>query len=190
MTNYAKAFTVMIVGLLLGFAATAASLGFGRGFGAISAGPWTAWPSHGATDPDPYARAILARSGEAPLGRDQGLAFFAEVDSNGAPLDGRCDYRVADTTPPARFWTLGAADPEGALIDNPAGRHAFTSSEILRREGGAFEIAVAASARPGNWLPVARAPFVLILRLYETPLDTETAPDPSIFPKIVKIHCA
>ncbi|HEY8064668.1 MAG TPA: DUF1214 domain-containing protein [Methylosinus sp.] len=190
MTNYVKAFAVMIAGLLLGFAMTAVSLGLGRGFGALHAGPWTAWPRHGAADIDPYARAVLARSGEAPLGRDQGLAFFARTDSSGAPLDGRCDYRILDSTPAARFWTLGAASAAGRLIDNPADRYAFTSSEITRREGGSFEIDIGAQARPGNWLPVAREPFVLVLRLYDTPLDVESAPDPTTFPKIVKLHCA
>jgi hypothetical protein len=190
MINYVRAFAVMIAGLLLGFAMTAVSLGLGRGVGALRVGPWTAWPQHGGVDIDPYASAMLARSGEAPLGRDEGLAFFAYTDSNGAPLDGGCDYRVADTTPAARFWTLGATSASGRLIDNPADRYAFSSSEIFRREGGAFEIEIGAQARPGNWLPVARAPFVLILRLYDTPLDVESAPDPATFPKIVKLHCA
>ncbi|PWB94922.1 DUF1214 domain-containing protein [Methylosinus sporium] len=190
MINYVRAFAVMIAGLLLGFAITAVSLGLGRGFGAVHVGPWTAWPRHGGSDIDPYARAVLARSGEAPLGHGQGLAFFADTDSNGAPLDGRCDYRLSDSTPTARFWTLGATSAAGRLIDNPAGRHAFTSSEILRREGGAFAIEIGPQARPGNWLPVAKEPFTLVLRLYDTPLDIESAPDPATFPKIVKLHCA
>lgn len=190
MTNYLKAFVVMIAGLLIGFAMTAVSLGLGRGFGALSAGPWTAWPRHGAGDIDPYARAMLARTGEAPLGRDQGLAFVARVDSRGATLDGRCVYRIVDPTPAARYWTLGAATTSGALIDNPAQRYAFTSAEILRREGGGFEIDVAREARPGNWLPTRSGPFLLILRLYDTALDTEVAPDPATFPKILELGCA
>jgi hypothetical protein len=190
MTNYVKAFVVMIAGLLIGFALTAASLGLGRGFGAVRVGPWTAWPSHGGAGVDPYARAMLARAGEAPLGRDQGVAFVARADSSGATLDGRCDYRIVDPAPAARFWTLAAATTSGGLIDNPARRHVFTSAEIARREGGGFEIATAAEARPGNWLPTARGPFLLILRLYDTPLDTEVAPDPSTFPKILKLGCA
>lgn len=189
MTNYVKAFVVMIAGLLIGFALTAVSLGLGRGFGAMRAGSWTAWPQHGGAGVDPYARAMLARTGEAPLGRDQGVAFIARADSSGATLDGRCDYRISDPTPPARFWTLEAATTDGALIDNPAQRYAFSSAEILRREGGGFEIVTAAQARPGNWLPT-HGPFLLILRLYDTPLDTEAAPDPSTFPKIVKLGCA
>jgi hypothetical protein len=190
MTNYLKAFAVMIAGLLIGFALTAVSLGLGRGFGALVAGPWTAWPRHGGADIDPYARAMLARTGEAPLGREQGLAFMARADSSGAALDGRCVYSIIDPTPAARYWTLGAATTSGALIDNPAQRYVFTSAELLRREGGGFEIAAAEEARPGNWLPTRRGPFVLILRLYDTSLDTEVAPDPATFPQITKLGCA
>lgn len=190
MANYLKAFVTMIAGLLLGFAMTAASLGSGHGLNALNAGPWTAWPRNGTSEIDPYARAIMARSGETPLGRDQGLAFFAQTDLQGARLAGSCEYRVVDPSPTARFWTLGVASPGGALIDNPAKRYFYTSSDILRREGGAFEITVAEEARPGNWLSAGSGRFIVILRLYDTPLDIESAPDPSTFPKIVKIGCS
>jgi hypothetical protein len=180
-----------MAGLALGLAATAISLHSGYGFGALRAGPWTAWPQLGGAGIDPYARAILARSGEAPLGRDQGLAFMARADSDGAALDGACEYRIVDPLPAARFWTLGLASPSGVLIENPTGRHVYTSSEILRREGGVFEIAVAREARPGNWLSPGEARgFVLILRLYDAPLDLEARHDPAGFPKIVKLSCA
>lgn len=190
MTNYIKAFVVMIAGLLLGFAMTAASLGFGHGLVSLRAGAWTAWPRNGTLEIDPYARAILARSGETPLGRDQGLAFYARYDSDGAPLDGRCEYRVLDPTPPARFWTLGVSGANGVLIENPTNRYYYTSSDLLRREGGAFELTIAREARSGNWLSAGDGPFILILRLYDTPLDIEAAPDPSTFPRIVKTGCA
>ncbi len=190
MTNYVKAFAVMIAGLLLGFAMTAVSLGLGRGFGALHAGPWTAWPRHGA----PIS--ILMR---APCWRARARRRSAAIKgSPSSPVRIRAARRSTDaaiiassnSTPAARFWTLGAASATGRLIDNPADRYGFTSSEITRREGGSFEIDIGAQARPGNWLPVAREPFVLVLRLYDTPLDVESAPNPTTFPKIVKLHCA
>lgn len=181
----------MMGGLALGLFVTLISLNSGYGFNALRAGSWTAWPSVGGADIDPYARAVVARSGEAPLGRDQGLVFIAAEDSTGAPLDGACDYSIADPIPAARFWTLSLAAPNGALIDNPTGRYGFSSADVLRREGGAFTIAVARNARPGNWLSPGDAHnFVLVLRLYDTPLDIEARPDPDSFPKIVKLTCA
>ena len=156
----------------------------------MRAGPWTAWPNIGGADIDPYARAVISRSGEAPLGRDQGLAFIARADSDGAPLDAGCEYRIVDPLPAARFWTIALASPEGALLANPTARYGYSSIDVLRREGGAFDIAVAREARPGNWLsPGSARSFVVMLRLYDTPLDVESAADPETFPKIVKLGC-
>ncbi len=188
--NYARAGVVMILGLILGLGATAWTLRTGYGFGALRVGPWTAWPQTGVAEIDPYARAALAKRGEAPLGRDQGLAFIATTDSAGEPLDARCEYRIVDPLPAARFWTLGLAAPDGGVLPNPTERFFFTSTNILRREGGAFEIEVARQARPGNWLsPGAARDFVVLLRLYDTPLDTEARQDAGSFPRIVKLGC-
>ncbi|WP_442756286.1 DUF1214 domain-containing protein [Methylocystis sp. JAN1] len=189
--KYLRAGSAMFGGLALGLLATSLSLNSGYGFNPLRAGPWTAWPSVGGAEIDPYARAVIARSGEAPLGRDQGLVFFASNDSEGAPLDGACEYRIIDSLPTARFWTLSLATPAGALIDNPTGRYGFSSVDVLRREGGSFEIIVARNARAGNWLSAGEARrFVVMLRLYDTPLDTDAHPDPQSFPKIVKLQCA
>lgn len=181
----------MIVGILLGLLTTAVSLGSGHGVVAIHAGPWTAWPQNGGADIDPYARAILARSGEAPLGREEGLVFLAETDSDGQHLDGRCEYRIVDPIPAARYWTLGLASRDGYVLQNPTGRYAYASSDILRRDTGAFEIFVAQEARPGNWLsPGDARDFIVVMRLYDTPFDIESRLDPAAFPKITKTHCA
>jgi hypothetical protein len=189
--KYLQAASAMIAGLAIGLLATFLSLNSGYGFFPLHAGPWTAWPSVGGAGIDPYARAVVARSGEAPLGRDQGLVFVARADSNGEPLDGACEYRIVDALPSARFWTISLAAPNGALLDNQTGRYGYSSVDVLRREGGAFEIVVARQARPGNWLsPGETRDFILMLRLYDTPLDVDAKPDPRSFPKIVKLQCA
>jgi hypothetical protein len=189
--NYIRAFTVMMIGIALGLMLTAASLRSGHGVVAVHAGPWTAWPHYGAPDVDPYARAILAHSGEAPLGREEGLVFLADVDSDGAQLEGRCEYRVADPMPPARFWSLGLASRKGYLLSNPTGRYAYSSSDVLRKDAGSFEITIAKEARPGNWLSAGDAQaFILVLRLYDTSIDVEARLDPGAFPKVMKLRCA
>lgn len=189
--KYLRAGGAMLAGLALGLLATLLSLNAGYGFDPLRAGPWTAWPGVGGADVDPYARAVVARSGEAPLARDQGLVFSATADSTGAPLDGGCEYSIVDPLPAARYWTLSLATPEGGLIDNPTGRYGFSSVDVLRREGGSFAITIARNARAGNWLSPGEArKFILLLRLYDTPLDIEARHDPDAFPKIVKLKCA
>jgi hypothetical protein len=187
---YLNAFWTMACGLALGLLATWAALDAGYGFGPLVAGPWTAWPQTGVPDIDPYARAALARRGEAPLARELGLSFVARTDSSGEPLDGRCDYRISSPAPPARFWSLGLFDLNGAPLANDAQRYAYTSGEILRREGGGFVIEVARSARPGNWLSPGKArSFLIALRIYDTSVDVAAKPDPSAFPSIVRQAC-
>lgn len=188
---YLRAAAVMILGLGLGLAATIYALDLGYGFDAVEVGPWKAWPSVGGMEIDPYARAVISRSGEAPLGKEQGLAFVAARDSLGEKLSGACRYRIFDPTPPARFWTLGLATPAGGLIANAAGRHEYSSADILRREGGGFRIEVSPTVEPGNWLSQGDAGrFVVVLRLYDTGLAPDTRLDPANFPKIVKLRCA
>jgi hypothetical protein len=189
--KYVRAAATMLGGLALGFGLTAMTLRNGYGFGEVQIGPWITWPSLGEADIDPYARAALARRGVAPLGRSEGVAFLAQVDSAGAPLESRCDYVISGAPPAARFWTLGLTSPAGAPLENPTQRYAFTSSNVLRRDGGGFEITVAKQARPGNWLSPGEARgFAVTLRLYDAAFDAAARPDPAHFLSIVKMSCA
>lgn len=155
-------------------------------FGAVTIGAWTAFPRTGTPQIDPYARAAIARNGELPIGSGDGVAFFARADDDGRPLDGRCDVRVSGLTPPARYWTLTLYDPKGGLVANSLGRHGFTSQEIVRRADGRFDIVAAPRARTGNWLPSGGIEhYVLVLRLYDTPVGvgtrgTREAPMPTV----------
>jgi hypothetical protein len=169
----------LLIGLLLAFA-VAASVGLGTAlfalhegtpFGAFKVGAWTAWPRTGTPDIDPYARALVARSGELPMGAGDGVAFVATKDDDGVVLDGRCDVVVSGVTPQARFWTLTVYDPEGHLIGNSLKRHGFSSQEVIRKSDGAIEISVAPRARAGNWLPTGGAErYMLVMRFYDSPI--------------------
>jgi hypothetical protein len=189
--TYLRTGLIMLLGMALGFAVTLVTLGSGYGFNPLEIGPWVAWPDIGGPDVDPYARAVISRSGEAPLAKEQGLVFVARVDSEGAPLDGACEYRVTDPTPPTRYWTLDLAEPNGGVIDNPGGRRGYTSVDVLRREGGAFDISLSRQPQPGNWLSPGEARrFIVVLRLYDVNLDVAARPDAAAFPKIIKGQCA
>lgn len=174
----------LLIGLLLAFT-VAASVGLGSTlyalhggtpFGSFSVGPWTAWPRSGTADIDPYARALVARSGELPMGAGDGIAFFATKDDDGAALDGRCDVVVAGVTPQARYWTLTLYDTNGHLIGNSLKRHGFSSQEIIRKSDGAIDISVAPRARAGNWLPTGGAErYMLVMRFYDSPIGVASS---------------
>ncbi|MGH6797551.1 MAG: DUF1214 domain-containing protein, partial [Roseiarcus sp.] len=89
----------ILLGLSLTFAALENGFGFGFGLGAVKAGPWSAWPKTESGDLDPDARAMLAHSGEIPLGASEGVGFIAEGDSAGHRFDAACDYQVSGRTP-------------------------------------------------------------------------------------------
>ncbi len=180
----------VVVATILGFSTAWIAVEHGRIFGAVTVGPWTAWPSAGGPDADPYSVALLARSGEVPLGAGEGLAFTATTDSDGEPLTGNCGYRVTGLTPPARLWTLTAYDDAGRLMANAARRTGFQSREILRRPDGGIDITVSPDVEPGDWLPIARVErFQLALRLYDTPLTTATEFVGIDMPRIDRERC-
>jgi hypothetical protein len=180
----------ILVATILGFSTAWVAVEHGRIFGSVTVGPWTAWPNAGGPDADPYSVALLARSGEVPLGADEGLAFTATTDSEGAPLSGTCAYRVSGQTPQARLWTLTAYDAAGRLMANAARRAGFHSREILRRADGSLDITVSPEVQPGDWLPIARVEgFQLVLRLYDTPLTTATEFVDIDMPRIDREQC-
>lgn len=173
----------------IGLGATWLTITQGTAYGGVTIGAWTAWPKVGTPGIDPYARAMVARSGELPVGSGDGVAFHARSDDTAQPLDGRCDTALTGITPQARYFTITLYDLEGRLVANAVQRHGFTSQEIIRRADGTFEIMIGPRARPGNWLPTGGIErYLLVLRLYDTPIGVATrsgreAPMPAIIRK-------
>ena len=192
LVNFLKTLVAVTLGVALGLTATFFAVERGLGFGAVRAGPWTGWPKAGSRDADPYARAVLSRTGETPLGVAEGLGFTARTDSDGALLDPRCDYSVSGAVPAARWWTLTVLTPEGRFFDTPSKIHGLTSAEVVRDADGAFEIVLSRAARPGNWLQIAgETPFILMLRVYDTTMSaTSSAIDARSMPVIARRACA
>jgi hypothetical protein len=179
-----------VVAIVVGVGSAWLAVERGTIFGAVTVGGWTAWPQEGSEEADPYTMAMLARTGEVPLGAGEGLSFIAARDMDGNPLSGRCAYDVVGNTPAARLWTLTAYDNDGALMSNVANRTAFHSREVVREANGDFRIRLSADVEPGNWLPVARVDsFKLELRMYDTPLTTGGQLADLTMPAIRKVAC-
>lgn len=141
-------------------------------FGRRQTQAWTAWPDLGSRNIDPYARAILARNGDIPLGIGEGLAFHSSTEDTGRPLDTACTYAIGGSTPPARYWTLTLYNAEGRHDAAPMARGATTSARILRDEDGGMQIILSRDPQPGNWLSLPTTQgFQIIFRLYDTPVS-------------------
>jgi len=188
---FGSCFTFLIAAAI-GLGATWLTLTRGVAFGSLTIGAWTAWPKSGSVDIDPYARAVIARSGELPTGTGDGVTFYARTDDSGNKFDGRCSFAIGGLTPAARYWTLTLYDPAGRLVANTLDRHGFTSEEIVRDVDGRFAIVVAPLARPGNWLPTGGIEqFLLVWRLYDTPIGVATrTTKEGPMPAIVRKGCS
>ena len=165
----------LAVAALVGLGATYFALTRGAAFGALTIGTWTAFPKTGTMEADPYARATIARTGQLPVALGDGVSFSTRTDDDGKILDGRCDVVLSGVTPAARFWTLTLYNLNGQLVANAVNRYGFTSQEIVRNADGSFQIAVAARAKAGNWLPTGGVErYVLVLRFYDTAVGVST----------------
>ncbi len=179
-----------IVGLVLGLGSAWYVIAEPH-WGTAVYGAWRLTLPFDAETIDPYGRARIARTGEIVAGAGEGLTFRAVADDEGRELDPHCDYVVTGSMPTARLWTLSVIGADGALPANPLGRTHVHGREVMRRADGTFDVTVAATARPGLWLPgpaPASGAMALILRLYDTPIAAGTD-TPADLPHIVRRGC-
>src|SRR3569833_3268276 len=123
---------MLVVALAIGFGLSWYAVTDGRLVGAAQIGPWTAKPRSGSPEPDPYTKAYLARSGALQLGQGEGVQFVATTDSDGAPHNRNCRYRINSTTPTATNKTHEPTAPDGSTIARPDGPPGFNSARIAR----------------------------------------------------------
>lgn len=164
----------------------------GNGLTTRTSGPWTAWMTAGRAEADPYTRAHFMRRGMLPVSSALAVTFEALADADGQRLHSSCEYRLDGEEPPARFWSLSVFDENGQLIPNPADRYSYNSATVLRSPGGRFSVALARSARSGNWLPTGGAGrLALILTVEELRDAAPRRGEASVWqpPTIRRISC-
>lgn len=159
----------------------------------VQHGPWSAWYAAGMPDADPYTKARVARSGTLPVVSTTEMKFIAHTDGEGSELVSSCHYRVRVPEVPASWWSLAVYDAAGNLIENPAGRHAFNSKNVIAGRDGEVNIALAPSPRAGYWLPSGDGRNLTlifrVLRPYDT-ADLASGEMPvEILPRIDRVSC-
>lgn len=113
-------------------------------------------------------------------------------DSEGRPLDGSHKYVLhfdKGALPPVdAFWSVTAYDADGYFIANPIKRQAVGDrSNLAANADGSIDLYIQSdspgSDKEANWLPVGKAPFTLLMRLYspqEDFLEGKWAPPPVV----------
>ncbi|MEW9806825.1 DUF1214 domain-containing protein [Mesorhizobium sp. ZMM04-5] len=182
---------VLFISIVGGGASVWYALKANEGFGAVTIGSWTAYPYVGTADADPYSRARASREGLLALGRAEGLAFTATADADGAPLRRECTYSIEGAVPPARFWTLYASDPSGAVIHGGSRRAgALHSFQLLRLADNAIAISAGRHPAPGNWLALSGSgPMTFVLTFFDTPIASSSGAADVVLPSIIMVGC-
>jgi hypothetical protein len=183
---------VVVVAVTGGAASVWYMLQAQHGVGAMTVGPWTAYPEIGTPDADPYSKARIARDGVLTLGRAEGLVFVAERDSSARLLLRDCNYLIEGGAPTTRFWTLFAADEKlaGLELADKADVPAIQSRGILRQPDNSFVVGFGPHPVPGNWVRISGSgPMTLVLTLYDTPIEGDSGLVDLIFPRILRTSC-
>ncbi|MGD9669987.1 MAG: DUF1214 domain-containing protein [Hyphomicrobiaceae bacterium] len=156
-------------------------------------GPWQSWENAARHNSDPYTRAHFARLGALPLSADISRTYVARYDDDGQQLYSSCDYSIEGHDFAARWWSLTVFDGDGALIPNPAGRHAFSRETVAITPDGGFVISLARDARPGNWIPTGGAGSLAVMLVLQNGnisiAEDRRQRDDETLPKIVRVKC-
>jgi hypothetical protein len=184
-----KSLAVLILGTVLGLAATWAVAFRGDMPGGIADGPWRTNLAIGSAGADARTRAAVALHGLFALNRSETIYYTAMTDDAGDRLNGGCTYRVAGRDPGTRWWSVTAYGADDYLIANAANRYSVSKNSVARDAGGSFDAEISAAPRAGNWIPVAKAPFSLTLRLYNPGPRAAADPAHAELPKIEKVSC-
>jgi hypothetical protein len=139
----------------------------------LMANGWS-WLGDGAGNygPDYALRAYAAYTQPGVGTKDDEVRATTRVDSDGRPLSGPNRYVIhfaPKQLPPVRgFWSITAYTADGALGDTPQARVSCGEHRGGRRtRDGSLDVTVSATKpKGGNWLPVPRADFQLVMRLY------------------------
>jgi hypothetical protein len=182
------------LGVAIGLAAGVGSAAYAVRSGVLgsgaSVGPWRTGVDFGAEAASARTRAVVALAGLLALPAREARYYTAATDDAGAPLDGRCRYRVSGKALPARWWSLTLYDAAGYLVSNPTGRHSVQSAALAPAERAGWTIVVAPDRQPGHWLPTRSIDrFELTLRTYLPPGGGQDTPAREALPRIVKADC-
>jgi len=184
-----------LISLTIGLGAGIFSAQFGVRQGAaapaVVIGPWQSITEIGDDELNPYALAHMSNYGNLKLGNFEALYFIAKIDDENKALSGNCEYAVKGKVPEAKWWSLTIYDQDGMLIENQAERYSFNATNIRLKNNVAFNIALAARARPDNWIPIkSNQPFTIVLRLYSPDINSIRDANEISFPGIERVNCS
>jgi hypothetical protein len=164
----------------------------GTRFNTERVGPWVKWSNAGRPGADPYSRVRFNKREELVFNADLATRYEAQIDSGGRRLHSSCDYVLEGMQVPRGWWSIAVFDGDGRLIRNPAERHGFNVSTIVRRPDGGFVIHLSRDAKPYNWLPTTHGGRLVLLLEVQPQSGPETlnlGQDAVVLPQIERTGC-
>jgi hypothetical protein len=189
MLRVLKILLVLLVGAVLGLAATWATVIRSGQRSSAGDGPWHTSLDAGSSAGGPYSRAFIAVHGLLALSREETIYYTAANDSDGHALDGHCVYQIEGRDPPTRWWSITAYGADDFLIPNGAERYSVSMNSVARRADGTFAVTLSKARVEGNWIPLAEGRFDLTIRLYNPQATVAADPGHVALPTIRKADC-
>lgn len=184
----------VVASLALGLGSLDWALRPGVATGEIENGPWRTSIVTGSPSADLYTRARVAVDLVLALSSPETIYYTAATDSEGRPLDARCEYRLEGEALPARWWSVTTYGSDRFLIPNAAGRYSLSRSSAATAPDGAWRAQVSRDVRPGNWLPAGQpgstGPFTVTLRLFDPAPAATESPHSIALPRVVRQVCS
>ena len=187
-----KYLAVILIAVILGVGSFALTIRFPQKVTIVSNGAWETDLSVGSPQTDMYMRARVALLGLFALNKSEAVYFLARKDSEGNPLNSRCNYRIEGKDMPARWWSITALGGNYFLIPNEANRYSCNWANILRNPDNSYVIKMSAKRQEGNWISTGtkdQGQFNLNLRLYKPYPVVLGKPESIELPRIIKEVC-
>lgn len=136
---------------------------------------WVYTTRSGAYGVDYDYRAAVANFGIGENLPQDAIYPSLSTDADGQSLDGNNKYVLhfdkGKWPPVDAFWSVTAYDIEGYFIPNALKRQAIGDRDkLVANSDGSLDLSIQADSpgkdKEANWLPVAKAPFTLLMRLY------------------------
>lgn len=184
-----KYLAVIIIAVILGVGSFALMIRFPAKGTIVSNGPWETDLSVGSPQSGRYMRARVALMALFALNKSEAVYFVARKDSEGNPLNSRCDYRIEGKDMPARWWSITALSWNYFLIPNEANRYSYNWANISRNTDNSYVIKISAKRQEGNWISTGtkdQGQFNLNLRLYKPYPIVLREPESIELPRIIK----
>lgn len=157
---------------------------------ALHNGPWRTSLVAGSADAGLYVRAAVAVAGLYALAKEETIYYTAFTDSDGETLSGACHYLLTGSPPASRWWSLTLYGADHYLVPNPGNIYSRHAANLAFNSDGSYQLRIAATVMPGNWLPSPpRGAFSITLRLYNpAPMVYQNLSRVAL-PEIRREHC-